>query len=366
MLTKAKFLIFHFARLIVRLLRHDAAVAAAKYRFLFSKKPSILSIENGMRRHESKNYALFLIYQPQKIAWYVKNAIDSLNEVGINIIIIVNSKPNKSQLSYLKENSIVVILRDNLGFDIGGFRDSTIYLNSLQIEIDRVIYLNDSIYFFKSGLTDLFARLATTKSDICAPFENWEIHYHIQSFCFSISGRIFRTARFQKFWESYLPVNSRLWAINKGEVGLSRTMVPLAESIDIIYRPNKLRGSLSEIQNLDSRLTLARLIPIPIRSQNSEICSITNSELAQFFIAKIASGSQIHTGGFIYRKYSQCPLIKRDLLYRDQFTIDEIEEALIETGHEGHLDEIMTDFRKKGRSSQLPIVKRLEAASGII
>ncbi|QEL23722.1 hypothetical protein FQV39_14850 [Bosea sp. F3-2] len=153
---------------------------------------------------------------------------------------------------------------------------------------------------------------------------------------------------------------------NEGEVSLSRTMVPLAESIDIIYKPNNLRVSLNAVQTLDSRMNLARLIPIPIRSQNSEICSLTQSEVTRFFISKIGGGSQIHTGGFIYRKYNQCPLIKRDLLYRDQFTINEIEEALIETGHEDHFDEIMTDFRKKGKASQLPIIKRLQAASGII
>lgn len=366
MFIKFKFLIFHFSRLLVKLIYHDTVVMKAKYRFFFNKNSSVISIETGMRWHGNNKYAMFLIYQPNKISWYVKNALDSLNEAGINVIVIVNNSLNKEQLSYLKKGSNTIILRNNLGFDMGAFRDSTIYLNSLGIDIDRVIYLNDSTYFFKSGLTDLFSRLATSKSDICAPFENWEIHYHIQSFCFSISGRIFKTTRFQKFWESYLPVNSRLWAINEGEVGLSRTMVPLAESIDIIYRPNNLRDSLNEIQSLDSRMILARLIPIPIRSQNSEVCSITKSELAQFFISRIGSGSQIHTGGFIYRKYNQCPLIKRDLLYRDQFTIDEIEEALIETGHEGHLDEIMTDFRKKGRASQLPIIKRLEAASGII
>jgi len=366
MFIAIKFLLFHVARWIVKIRYHDAVVLAAKYRFYFNKKPSIVSIEIGAREHENNNYAMFLIYQPNKISWYVKNALDALNEAGVNVVVIVNHNADKGHLSYLKENSKLVIIRNNLGFDIGAFRDSTIYLNSLKIEIDRAIYINDSIYFFKSGLTELFSRLAGSKSDICAPFENWEIHYHIQSFCFSISGRIFRSVAFQKFWEGYLPVNSRLWAINKGEVGLSRTMVPLAESIDIIYKPNNLRDSLNEVQTLDSRMNLVRLIPIPIRSPNSEVCSITNSEVSQFFISKIGSGSQIHTGGFIYRKYNQCPLIKRDLLYRDQFTIDELEEALIETGHEGHFDEIMTDFRKKGKASQLPIIKRLQAASGII
>ncbi|WP_186418808.1 rhamnan synthesis F family protein [Bosea sp. CS1GBMeth4] len=366
MFVSLKFLLFHVARWVVRLRYHDAVVFLARLKLMVGNKSSIVSIESGSVKHESRNYAIFLIYQPNGISWYVENALDSLREAAINVVAVVNHKVDAEQLRYLKERSKLIVIRNNAGFDMGGFRDSTLYLNSLGIDVERLIYINDSIYFFKAGLTGLFSRLADSQSDICALFENWEIHYHIQSFCFSISGRIFRNVKFQKFWENYLPVNSRLWAINKGEVGLSRTIVPLAEAIDIIYRPNNLRDCLNEVEDLDSRMTLARRIPIPIRDQSSEFCTMTNTEAAQIFISKIGSGSQIHTGGFIYMKYKNFPLMKRDLLFRDQFTVDEIEEALMEVDHEGHFNEIMTDFRKKGRASQLPILKRLQAASGII
>ncbi|HEV2510847.1 rhamnan synthesis F family protein [Bosea sp. (in: a-proteobacteria)] len=366
MFVKIKFLLFHLARLLVKLIYHDAVVIYSKLRSRVSKKSSVLFIADGERSHENNHYAIFLIYQPKQISWYVKNALDSLNSAGVNVIVIVNHSVNDSQLLFLKENSKSIMVRNNSGFDIGAFRDATIYLNSRNHDVERVLYLNDSTYFFKSGLTELFSNLVTSKADICAPFENWEIHYHIQSFCFSIDGSIFRHPSFQKFWIDYIPVNSRLWAINKGEVGLSRTMIPIANSIDIVYKPNNLRAHLSEVVTLDDRMKLARLIPIPIRGQSSELCSLTQSEVTQFFISKIGGGSQIHTGGFIYRRYERCPLIKRDLLYRGQFTIDEIEEALIETGHEDHFDEIMTDFRRKGKANQLPVIKKLQAASGII
>lgn len=366
MLSLIRMIIFRIARIIVKIRYHDSVVLMARIKARFGVEKSIISIESGARKHENNNYAMFLIYQPNQISWYVKNAIDSLNEAGVNIVAIVNHSVDEVQLSYLKENCRTIITRNNSGFDMGAFRDATLYLDALPLAIDRVIYLNDSIYFFKKGLTDLFRRLIGSKSDICAPFENWEIHYHIQSFCLSISGRIFKEAAFQKFWRDYLPVNSRLWAINRGEVGLSRTMVPLAKSIDIIYKPNNIRGSLTDIKTLDSRLNVSRLIPMALRSQSSEICSLTQPEVSQFFISKIAIGSPVHTGGFVYRKYNACPLMKRDLLYRDQFSVDEIEEALTDIGHEGHFEEIMTDFRKKGKASQLPLIKRLQAASGII
>jgi len=339
---------------------------SALYRSRFNRAPSIISIENGTNEHENNLYAIFLIYQKGQIPWYVKNALDSLNEANINVIIVANHELTDDQSLYLKSRSKTIIRRDNSGFDIGAFRDVTAYFNSLNIDVDRIIYLNDSIYFFKSGLTDLFLRLIESTSDICAPFENWEIHYHVQSFCISLSGRIFRRKEFQEFWKNYLPVNSRLWAINKGEVGLSRAMLPLADTIDIIYTPNHLREHASALQTIEDRMNLVGLMPISIRIPDADIRSLEKSEFTRIFLSNLALRSQIHTGGFIYRKYNGCPIIKRDLLYRDQFTIYEIEEALIETGHEGHLNEILTDFRKKGKASQLPIIKRLQAASGII
>ena len=366
MLISIKFLIFHFLRLIVKIIYHDSAVFIAKIKFIFDRKISLVSVEKGKNEHNNNNYAIFLIYQPNEISWYVKNALDSLNDAKINVVVVVNHEIDEAKLLYLKEKSNIVIVRNNKGFDIGAFRDSTLYLNSLNINISRLIYINDSVYFFNEGLLSLFLKLAESKSDICAPFENWEIHYHIQSFCFSVSGRIFKNDTFQNFWKNYVSVNSRLWAINEGEVGLSRTIVPLADSIEIIYRPNNLRAPLDGIQDLESRANLIRMIPIPFRTQTSEIFSMMRSEATQFFISKIGTSSQIHTGGFIYRKYNHCPLMKRDLLFREQFTIDEIEYALNNIGHEGHLDEIMADFRRKGKSSQLPMIRKLKAASGII
>jgi hypothetical protein len=82
--------------------------------------------------------------------------------------------------------------------------------------------------------------------------------------------------------------------------------------------------------------------------------------------AQITKRSQIHTAGFLYKKYLDCPLMKRDLYYRLLFDIDEIERNLVDVGHEGHLVEILSDMKRKGPGDQLHQTKRRLFEQGII
>ena len=58
--------------------------------------------------------------------------------------------------------------------------------------------------------------------------------------------------------------------------------------------------------------------------------------------------------------------MKRDLLYRLQFSIYEIEKNLTDVGHEGHLSEILSEMKRKGLGSQLPLFKRIRFSLGVL
>jgi hypothetical protein len=225
--------------------------------------------------------------------------------------------------------------------------------------------MNDSVYYFREGLTDIFQRLASSKADICTVFENWEFTYHVQSFCFSVSRRLFDSPSFIAFWRSYLPVGSRLWAIQHGEIGLSKAVVPAAQSFEVIYSPDALREGLQFIGASDL-LEFNRYLPIRIRFHENGNNLPQRQTIEDHLINQISSYSQIHTGGFLYRKFLGNPLIKRDLVYRAQFTIYDVEHCLKAVGHEGHLDEILSDMRRKGNGNQLPLFKKIQFMEGLI
>nr|WP_278524537.1 rhamnan synthesis F family protein [Brucella anthropi] len=357
---------FVTAKRAVKLAYHDTKVVSAHLRRNSLSKLSILSQHAGTQNHGSGAYAIFLIWQPNQFPWYIENALDALNAAEINPVIVVNHDLGEERLAYLKARSHLVLIRDNTGLDIGGYRDATLHLaNTVKNHLSRVIYMNDSVYYFKENLINIFERLAASSADICGTFENWEHHYHIQSFCFSVSGNLFLNDTFQRFWQNYIPVNSRLWAIQQGEIGLSKVMVPLSQQIEIIYQPDDLIAPISEIEK-DQLVDLNNLLPQKIRFTESELRAISLQDIPQAFANKVALRSQVHTGAFLYRKFLGCPIMKRDLVYRLQFSIDEIEKRLRETGGEGHLEAIVSELKKKGTPQSLSLVEQVRVAVGIL
>lgn len=354
------------AKWIIKLFYHDTKVAIAYLKRNSLKKLAIIKTHDGSKNHNNGTYAIFLIWQPFKITWYIENALNSLDSNGVNIILVSNHPLKPDQTLFLKKRCYLIIERDNTGLDIGGYRDATLYLHStLRIKPKRVIYMNDSVYYFADGLDSLFERLSSSQFDICGTFENFEHYYHIQSFCFSVSDRLFNNNSFLQFWENYLPVNSRLWAIQQGEIGLSKVMVPLANKIDIIFRPSTLIEPLLKIHK-DQLQELNALLPRKIRFDDFSLESIQANDTPIVFSKKILLRSQVHTGAFLYRKYARCPIMKRDLVYRMQFSINEVQKILEEIDTEGHQEEIITEFQAKGTPDQLSLIKQVRVAVGIL
>ncbi|WP_395449980.1 rhamnan synthesis F family protein [Aminobacter sp. UC22_36] len=348
---------------IAKLRYHDVEVFRARFSRRFGKQQPV-QFHQGERHHAGGIYAIFLIWQPTETPWYVDNALASLDEISANVILVVNHELDAGRLLDLKKRCSRIIIRDNAGFDFGGYRDATLHLLENE-NPTRLLYLNDSVYFFKKGLTPLFQQLAGADADVAGSFENWQHVYHIQSFCFSVSQRIFKSPAFAKFWHDYLPANSRLWAIGKGEIGFSEAILPIAQSVTSIYSADRIRQYLAESASNDiaqANTYICRELRLPPSVFNDE----SRSGLVSNICAQIARRSQIHTAGFLYKKYFDCPLMKRDLLYRLVFDIDEIEHNLVDVGHEGHLVDILSDMKRKVPGDQLGSTKRRLFEQGII
>ena len=350
--------IFFCVRKSARCFLYYPKVLAGLARRSLGKTSFIVDQAKGTRSFDNGNYAIFLIWQPKGLPWYVRNALDALAAAKINVVVVANHPLTAEMRAELTQASRHVLIRDNTGLDVGGYQDATAFIKD-NFSVDRLLYLNDSIYFFREGLTEFFTRLISSKADLCAPFENWEITYHVQSFCFSMSRHLLDSAAVDGFWKKYVPVNSRLWAIRRGEIGLSRAAVPNARTIDVLYTPKMIQSAMNDMQPHD-RVALNKYLPIKIRKQ--QIKKAASGSM----VDQIGNHSQIHTGGFLYRKFGRCPIIKRDLVYRAQYSLYDVEDCLEEVGHEGHLDDILADMRRKGNGLQLPFLKRALFIEGMI
>ena len=98
----------------------------------------------------------------------LSNALSALNGLGIKVIAVVNHPLNDERLSELKKRCAHVLIRNNKGFDIGGYRDATLFIRE-RLKPRRVCYFNDSVYYFTEGLPDLFDKLANSTGRYCCP-----------------------------------------------------------------------------------------------------------------------------------------------------------------------------------------------------
>jgi len=360
-----KALILRFIYIFLITFNYTPQVAYYYIKNLIRWWPSVLDIIKGEQTHPGGIYAIFVMWQPKKTPWYVWNALDALAETGVNVLLVVNHPLTEDRLKELKARCHTIMLRDNTGADIGGYKDASQYLKE-DITITRVIYLNDSVYYFKKRLKELFSRLARDDADVCSAFENVQIHYHFQSFCLSVSGELFRHSNFQRFWKRYLPANIRRWAINRGEVGLTKqAIIPIAKTINIIYKVDELRKKLEQLSS-DELLLCERQLPIPLRKNFNNIGYIPATLMPAEITFKIAAFSQIHSGAFLFMTFAECPLMKRDLIFRDLYMLHEVEYFLRQMDNHKHIPEIMTDMRKKGSGQYLGRLDRWKFRFGMI
>ena len=100
--------------------------------------------------------------------------------------------------------------------------------------------------------------------------------------------------------------------------------------------------------------------------EQAELTAFTQPELVDQFCRLVAVRSQIHTGAFLYQRFMGCPLMKRDLLYRLQFSLEEITANLAEVRRDEHFREILEEMKTKGTGRDLSIWNYVRFAEGVL
>ena len=285
--------------------------------------------------------------------------IEALRDGGYAVLLVSNSPLSDTQKSWLAPRCWRLLERDNVGFDFGAWKDALHYLYKHDVALDRLILVNDSVFFSDRGLDALVEDLDGT-ADVISAFENWGEGYHMQSFALSFSGHVAKSQPFRDFWASYLPVSNRIHAIESGEKLLSRVALKAAESSEVIYSNARLyHALLTRNDPQDSLINLPMHWRDYFRSATHK--REDDSEwVANKIIDVMNATSPIHAGAYYFPKYLNCPLYKNDLVYRGRFQFWEIEAWLPEVMSDEIGRSYLTRLRAKGDPSALsPLDRRL-------
>ena len=200
-------------------------VIQKKYDRNFQKNIKLL---DGNRPLERK-IALFFIYQPGRLSKSIGLTCKYFSDHGYSVLLVASTSVSLKETQGLKEHCWRILLRPNYGYDFGGYRDGLRVLTDAKISPDRLIILNDSIWFPTYENTSLVERLENEGLAFNSPVfvnitERSPENRHFQSFFFLLRKEALQSEAFLNYWKKYRVSSKKRIVLKLGEKGFSQAM----------------------------------------------------------------------------------------------------------------------------------------------
>ena len=314
----------------------------------YSPKLRIIKKINGKIHFQSKQRAIFVLYQNTEIPFSVINVLKTLKLLKINCTISVNEELGHEKIDQLSKECDLILVRKNFGMDFAAYKDSILQTN-LE-ELDKLIILNDSLFYFQKGLTNIFEQLLDKNYDVVALTENLHVRkWHLQSFLLSFNKNVFLNKNFTEYWKQYKALNNRKHVVTEGEILFSQKVLkPYYRNTKIIYSLDTIIESIknNKIKNPDILFNL-----LPNSSLETEYIPKNNTSALLNIHEK---GNITHTGAFILPHFYKGTVIKKDIVYKKSFSLHEALEGFISLGvDENEYKTAYQDLKVRGNTTQL-------------
>jgi hypothetical protein len=378
---------------------------------LYVRRFRISRVTEGLAVKKSGKYAIFVLYARSTLPSFTVNLIDAVARTPFNLIIVSNIELDPLQRAQLQEQCHILIERANLGRDFGAYKDGIEYILEHDKDVERVLLVNDSLFFFSRGLDKLLADFDGPQEFI-GTTEVLEFHYHVQSFMLSFGRNVLRNRHFLKYWRKYRPVSTRRWSIHKGEVNLTRRLTRAGFRPHILFQaaqltphlqrravrdvlesvrlfPDSFRrrlyqqfdeivgegGRKDSLAALETISQGVRTLPASRGDDRSKLGRISGQAvtmekwnfeiLTNKIVSTIADRNQVHVGGFFFMKYLGLPIIKRDIFFREIYALEEVHRILTDL-NEPLRDEVLSDLRRGGTGKHISGFRRILYRHGSI
>jgi hypothetical protein len=181
---------------------------------------------------------IFLIYQPKGVPPSVYLTLNYLIRNGYAPLIVMNSPVLPQDAGRLLASSWLLVTRPNFGYDFGGYRDGLRILNQHGPAPDRLLIMNDSVWFPMQGdpMPVLEARLDAGGLDAVGLNQDQKVRYHkdgtyhfelrhLESYFFLFTKACLDSSAFKSFWAGYRMSSNKPYTIKHGEIGFSQHMM---------------------------------------------------------------------------------------------------------------------------------------------
>ena len=156
---------------------------------------------------------------------YVRLYLRALRDAGLSVLFVSNAgRLRPDSLAAVQALCAGVILRRNIGYDFGAWREGIAALALPQPGITELYLANDSVYGPLGPLDQVIGRFDFTAADVWGCTETWQARYHLQSYLLGFSARVLAHPAWAAFWSGVRPANKQ-WVVYHYEVGLSQALL---------------------------------------------------------------------------------------------------------------------------------------------
>lgn len=317
-------------------------------------------VHRGERSDRQKDIAILVVYAPKGLLPSTRRLIDAFNARDVGVVVVSNAAIAPQDMDYLKAATLVLICRNNIGQDFGAYQCGWRYVTAAGYKARKLFMVNDSLYYL-SGIEDVIGRCQDETTPFVGLMENYQHHYHAQSFFLCFGEEVQRSRFFSEFWDSYVPYSTRVHAINKGEVRLSTVLIKRGGFVPyILFTTSKLyaRMETGDSSNLWSDWNV--LLPVYLEHYAEEIIEHKNRRISpqendylkkkiiRRWLSYAEQHNQSHALAFAFLKYLDAGILKRDLCRRGVYNIFTVLRFLSDFVDARELEMIEMDLRAKG------------------
>ena len=169
---------------------------------------------------------LLALYQKSILRPDIENLLKVAKKIGLYTIAVNTEKLTDAKVTGNKKLIDTYLGIFNFGRDFGSYKSGFNYIFSkgFHKHAPKIVMLNDSVFYEPSRLEVFLKELVTTKKEVLGATQNFEINYHIGSFCISLAKSITNNKRFISYWKNFSRTDVRRAVIYRGEMELSKLL----------------------------------------------------------------------------------------------------------------------------------------------
>lgn len=174
--------------------------------------------------YEGQKILLLALYEKGELRPDTLRFLQVAKSAGLYVLAVNTLKlQNPASLSDLVDTYIE---RVNYGRDFGSYRTGFMHIfdNGWDGKCPRLLMVNDSVFFNQDRMPDFVSDMIDSEIEVLGSTENYEINYHLGSFCIALARNILQHREFRSYWKKYRLSDVRPVVIKRGEMGLSQTL----------------------------------------------------------------------------------------------------------------------------------------------